>query len=264
MATELENLSHQRLDFSTGPAGELVATLSVSLKDGSTRRYTESVTEDDLEELAIALAHAGPVEGSSGAEISVTEAAKMSKARLREFIASGGRVRGKNFGDALKGVGNVAKKVVTSKVFKKAGAALAVAAPALGPFAPAAMAVSTGMGIASKLGTAAVAAEAGAKNAARLLTESAVKQAARLAPSNPKAMLTYANDRRKRAHALAATTKPRKPETRKRPAAGKAPSSRRLLEAAKAGRVRSNQGGPVKFSELVRAHKSGRVFFVAA
>ena len=52
---------------------------------------------------------------------------------------------GSFLGGLWKGIKKVAKKVATSKVFKTATTALAAAAPALGPFAPAALAASTAM-----------------------------------------------------------------------------------------------------------------------
>lgn len=183
MPTTFQDLSRQRLDFSKGPRGETIATLTVTLQDGSVRRFRESVTDRDLEDLGMAFAKA-EAPGVAG---------------LFDDI-------GKALGGAVKSVAGAAKKVASSKVFRTAAKGLALVAPAAGPMAPALMTVSGGMQVASKLASASVAAEAGAKEAARALGLSANRTASKLTGGNrrmKKIVMRYANDKRKKAKALA-------------------------------------------------------------
>ncbi len=242
---EFEDLSQQRIDFSEGPEGETIATLTVTLQDGSVHRYTESVTPDEIDNLANVIAHHEVAQRKIEGYDDDPEAIE----GIFDFV-----------GKAVKAVGNVAKKVVTSKVFKTAAKGLAVVAPALGPFAPAAMGVSGAMGAASAIGTAAVAAEAGAKKAAKSMTRAAgnkVKQTVR-SPKARVAMLRVATRKAKTAQALAS----RKPSKRRRRKAKK-PRVPSVFKAAKEGRLRSLQAGNVTGKKLRKAMKSGRVFWIA-
>lgn len=153
---DLNSLSRQRLDFSEGPQGQAVATLTVTLGDGSVHRYKAESTEQEVNELA---------KGIANAEI---RAMKISG----EIAGMGDDEIAGVFGSIVKGVksvGKAARKIASSKVFKMAGKGLVLAGPFLGPLAPAAMAVGGGMMVASKLSDASIAAEAGAKRVAKNL-----------------------------------------------------------------------------------------------
>jgi len=272
MATTFEDLSRQRMDFSVGPRGETVATLTVSLGDGSVHRYRASTDDDELDQLAAAF---------GAAEVkSRSIAGHLSEDEISGIFSS--------IGKAFKSVVNVAKKVAASKVFKGAAKGLAMAAPALGPFAPAAMGVSGAMGVASKLATAAVAAEAGAKRAAKTLAKKARKLAKRLTRGKRRAtrtLMSIANRKRKGAARLAGKRKRRgrrpkleammkraikrkqrelrREKKAKRQAAARGKVKRpSVLRAARAGRLRSNKPGKVRPSALRKAARRGRIFWV--
>ncbi len=200
---------------------------------------------------------------------------------------------GFNFGKMLKGVtkgiGKLAKGIATSKVFKLAAAGLAIAAPLLGPIAPVALAASAGMGIASKLSSAGVAAARGAKNVARAFTSSAALDARRLTstPEAAAALLAAANTKRLRAETIQDKGTGRGPtparvsasSTRALAAPGcstcttsstsasarAAPSTRStdILAHARAGHVRSSDGSVVTTEQLLGAHRQGRIFWIS-
>ncbi len=259
---KIDEMSRQRLDFSTGPNGETVATVTITLGDGSEHRYSASTDDEEIENLASALALAEikerKIEGSYTEE---------EIAGLLDFVKKG-----------IKVVSNVAKKVASSKAFALAATGLALAAPALGPFAGPALAVSAGMGVASKLAKGAVAAEAGAKRAARLFTKSAKKEAKRRSPKNWRKLLKYANRKRKALAKVASKKRKRRKKRKKKPSRKRRPTTRRrptprrrrpkkkkkpnIITAAKKGKLRSNKKGAVTRAELKRAAKRGRIFWI--
>jgi len=267
--------SRQRLDYETLPNGDVKAILTVTLPGGVVKRF-ESVTS----------AHeAEQVEGEIvGAELALNP----------------DRVEGWN---PFKKVAKLAKKVASSKVFKLAATGLALAAPLLGPIAPAALGAAAAMGVASKLAKAGVAAAKGASKLSAALTVSAANDAKKLTttPAGAAALLDAANKRRLGAEKLADGPKPpaappaprasaKRPAVRpaaraaqavpaanlarasapSAPAALPAPrtapanlSGSDLLARARAGRVRSNNGQPVTDAELLRAHGQGRIYWVS-
>lgn len=184
MAQTFEELSKQRLDFSTGPRGETIATLTITFPDGSVHRYSESTDDEEIDQIASAIA-AAEVQQSEIAGVS------MSEEDIAGLFGS--------IGKAFKKVGKIARKVVTSKVFRAAAKGLQMAAPALGPYAPAAMAISGGMNVASKLGQATYTAEAGAKRASRMLGMSARRHAQKASPRGWSQLMSYGNRKRKNA-----------------------------------------------------------------
>jgi hypothetical protein len=185
----------------------------------------------------------------------------------------------------FKKIGRLAKKVATSKVFALAAKGLALAAPLLGPIAPAALGAAAGLGVASKLAKAGVAAAHGAKSVADALTKAAHSDAVKLTktPAGAAQLLAVANQKRLGAE-KAANKGPETPAPRaaavKRPAArapspapARAPSpaparasspapSSDVLALARAGRVRSNDGSSVSPSQLMAAHAQGRIYWV--
>lgn len=259
---DLDQLSRQRLDFEELPNGGTRAILTVTLPNGKAYRYTADVDQEEYDQFANVVTTAETkmlqkVEGLSDEEI----------AGLFSSIAKG-----------FKSVVNGVKKVATSKVFKFAAKGLQTIAPALGPYAPAAMAVGGGMQVASKIASSAVAAEAGAKNAARALGLTAKRQASlktRGRSSITKLLTRWANKKRKAAFSrlntkkarAAATRRRRKPKKRRttRRRTTKKPSARiSVLAAAQAGRLRSNKAGDVSKKKLEAAAKKGRVFWITA
>lgn len=124
------HLFRQRLDYHWLPDHRIEAVLTVTLPDGHSFRFT---AQADPHEIASVLAAMHP------------------------------EVGGFSLGKLWKGVKKVAKSVATSKVFKVAGSALAMAAPALGPLAPAALAASAGMKASTALLAAKVHADKGNK-----------------------------------------------------------------------------------------------------
>ena len=169
----LVDLSRQRIDYTEKPNGDTVATLTVTLGDGSVHRYEGTSTAREVDQLAKVIANAemramkisGAIEGWDDAQIS--------------------GMFGSIF-KAVKSVGKIARKIASSKAFKWAGKGLVAIAPALGPFAPAALAVGGGMMVASKLSDASIAAEAGAKRVSKMLTGGARRYARASARSVPR------------------------------------------------------------------------------
>ncbi len=243
---EFDDLSQQRIDYSVGPNGETVATITLTLQDGSEYTATESTTDEEVEELANAFA---------ASEIRLRRQ-EIGRDLTEEEIAGFFSFIGK----AVKAVGDVAKKVVTSKVFKSIGKVVAAAAPVLGPLAPAALAIGGGMMAASKLTSAAIAAKGGAKGTARALAKSAGRKLpAKLSASSKRGLLRLANRKRKSAERVARRVKLKRPPSKRR-RIRRVPS---VFAAAKAGRLRSHKSGNVKPRDLRKAMKAGRVFWLA-
>lgn len=251
-----ETDTRQRLDYETLPNGDVKAILTVTLPGGTVKRFEAITTKAEAEK----------VEG----EIVAGEIALSPEALT---------VVGWN---PFKAVAKIAKKVANSKVFKIASTALAVAAPLLGPIAPAALGAAAAMGVASKLAKAGVAAAKGAGKVAAAITKEAASDAAKLTktPEGAAQLLAVANKRRLGGEQLAdkspgpaseSAAAPPPPAARRklRPAAAPAAptgapmSSEALLARARAGRVRSNQPGPINPDQLLIAHKAGRIFWVS-
>lgn len=166
---------------------------------------------------------------------------------------------------ALTGVASATKKIVTSKAFLLAASALATAIPVLGPIVgPAAMAAVATLGTASKLLDAGVAVSKGDVGGAADLVAQA-KQLATQHTKTPAAaadLLRIANDKRKAVERVAAGEPAAKP---KAPAAAKPKATKThtdIVNAARAGRVRSNHGGEVSQAALLAAADKGRVFWI--
>lgn len=237
--------TRQRIDYVPLPGGAVKAILTVTLPGGAVKRFE-----------AVTTAHeAQSVEG-------VIVAGEL------ELAAHVGAFRPFK---AFRKVGKLAAKVASSKVFKLAASGLALAAPALGPLAPALLAAAGGMAVASKLASAGVAAAKGARSVAEAITKSAAADALRLTGTadGARQLLELANKRRLGAEKVAERT-PERPAaaapTRQKPAAApsspSSPSSD-LLTQARAGRVRSSSGAPVTPAELLRAHRAGRIYWVS-
>ena len=263
------DLVRQRIDYVDLPGGAVKAILTVSLPGGITKRFESITTKDE----------AAQVEGEIvGAEL----------------MLRGPDVVGFNL---FKSVGKLAKKVANSKVFKLAAKGLALAAPLLGPIAPAALAASAGMGIASKLAHAGVAAAKGAQSLAREITASAAGDARKLTTTAAGAaqLLAAANAKRLGAERVADKSSapparpappppPRAAAPRPAPAPKATPAPRApdcapcatpstpsyppmsegdLLARARAGRVRSNSNQLVDPGALIQAHREGRIYWVS-
>jgi hypothetical protein len=261
----------QHIEYKTAPDGTVSAVLTVTLPNGTKQVYEAKVDTDEMRK----------VEGAIiGAEL--------------QIAGYGPEMVGFNFGKLIKGVtkgvGKLAKGIATSKVFKMAAAGLALAAPILGPFAPAVLAVSAGMGIASKLSSAGVAAARGAKNVAAAFTNAAQLDARRLGGTaeNAAKLLNGANEKRLKAESIqtrseakpaprpaparaaarppARITQPAQPAQPAQPTqlAARPTSTADILTHARLGRVRSSDGAPVSPDQLLSAHRDGRIYWVQA
>ncbi|HET8938986.1 MAG TPA: hypothetical protein VFN67_36330 [Polyangiales bacterium] len=262
-------LPKQHLDYIEHDDGSLTAVMTVTFPNGHVERFETKVTPEEAEEVS---------GGYVGQEIVLIGPDEVGFGFLKKFV---------------KKVGKVAKSVAQSKIFKLAATGLAVVGPALGPFAPIAMAASAGMGIASKLAGAATAAASGAKAVAqaitkeahldaKALTSTAAGAASLMRAANAKRVAADNIDSRKVTQRPKLTAAPRaapRPAARPAAVAKRAPapkpaaakpvatpvvsSSADLLARARAGRVRSNKPGGITDAQLLAAHKSGRIFWVS-
>ncbi|SRR6266545_4507559 len=228
----------KRIDYIDKPDGSVDAVLTITLPGGVTKRFVANTSPDEAQAVT------GDIVGA-------------------ELALLGPDVVGFNL---FKSVGKLAKKVASSKVFALAAKGLAVAAPLLGPLAPAALGASAGLGVAAKLAKGSVAAAHGAKSVAAALTKSAIADARKLTktPAGAKSLLADANKTRVNTEKVieAQPEKKRAPAARSAPAAARSGSEADLLARARAGRVRSNSGAPVNASQLLAAHREGRVYWV--
>jgi type IV secretory pathway TrbL component len=242
--------TRQRLDFVDKPDGSVDAVLTISLPGGVQKRFTTNVHPSEAQAIS------GEI---IGAEV-----------LLRPQV-------GFSFKGVFKSVGKLAKKVASSKVFALAASGLALAAPLLGPIAPAALGAAAGLGVAAKLAKAGVAAAHGAKAVADELTAAAASDAKRLTttPAGAAALLAAANKKRLGAEKIAnsarenvapksAPARPSNAAPARCASATQFPpmSEGDLLARARAGRVRSNDGAAVSTSQLLAAHQQGRIFWV--
>jgi len=245
----IEGLSNQRLDYTIGPKGEVIANLTVTLGDGSVYRYAASSDEDELAALGAAF---GTAELRAQEKIAGHELSEEEIAGWLDSIVKG-----------VKSVVGAVKKVAASKVFKAASKGLSMVAPALGPFAPAAMAVAGGMQVASKLSTAALAAEAGAKNAARMLRNSAKKTARRIGKGSKRASRFFGMAARwaKKARKISSRGRKRRKPKRKKETLAAAKRRRKRARASaiakskKAQARRRKSKKPIVFRGVSRARR---------
>ncbi len=209
---ELETFSRQRIDYTTGPNGETVATLTVTLGDGSVHRYKGSATEKEVDKLAKGIADAEVKAARISGEI-----AGFSDDEISGFW---GKIV-----KSVKKVGKVARKIASSKAFKWAGKGLVAISPMLGPFGAATAAVGGGMMLASYASDMSIAAESGAKKVAKGLGINIHKKARKMArrPSTRRKLLNWANNRRKSVFARATGRRyvpQRRAPARRRPSRG--------------------------------------------
>lgn len=245
--------TRQRIDYIDLPGGGTKAVLTITFPGGVTKRFEASTTSDEMKEVSGALLRS--VGCCMGDEVGRSIFKKI----------------GKRFGKIAKGIAH-------SKVFALAAKALAIAAPLLGPIAPFALGAAAGLGVASKLAKASVAAAHGAHDVAKKLTQAAHDDAVKLTktPAGAAKLLAVANAKRLGAEKVAEGTPAAKQNTKALPSSSTAlnpenhvcPQLRGttesdLLNAAKAGRVRSNQQGTVSPSQLLAAHNRGRVYWVS-
>lgn len=227
-----KNISQQRLDYEEVD-GKVRAILTVTLPGGQTYVFSEDASQEEGE----------AVEGMWDRGSEVPNEVGSIFGDIAKFA-----------GKAVKAVGKAAKSVATSKVFKTAAKGLAVISPALGPFAPAAMAVSAGMGTASTLLSARTAASKGNKQAAAQLTAKAAADAKRIAPKNAAKLLKIASDKSKAALALSSRAKPKK---KRAPSAALA----RMTRTASPKALSPKTGpGRVTLPQLAAAARSGNVY----
>jgi hypothetical protein len=236
-------LSKQRLDFTETPDGRVAATLTVTLPGGVQKRFTAYVSAKEAREVS----------------------GDVSYAALRAHGYSDDEISGL-FGDIFKGVKKIAKgavkvvkTVATSKVFKLAAKGLAVVAPALGPLAPAALAVSGGMMATSALVGARAKAARGDKKGAAIATAAAVKLAQRVAPKNHKQLIAWANVKSK--NAIRVASKP--PKAKKVSTAQALRSLPSFATPRKLAADTTRSSAKVTPLALVKAARAGRVYVVA-
>jgi hypothetical protein len=250
MATADPSNTRQRIDYIDLPGGGVKAVLTISLPGGVVKRFEAATDANEMKEVSGALLRS--VGCCLGDEV--------------------GRSIFKKIG---KGIGKIAKSVASSKVFQLAAKGLALASPLLGPIAPFALAAGAGLGVASKLAKASVAAAHGAHDVAKALTLSAHADATKLTstPAGAARLLATANAKRLGAEKVAAGPAAKsKPNTAAIPGSSTADhrcpqlsgnTEADVLAAAKAGRVRSNQPGAITPSQLLAAHKQGRLYWVS-
>jgi hypothetical protein len=148
-----QNVARYRLDGGWLPSGKYLAVLTVTLPDQHTFRFTSECDPHDVARLTMAI-----------------------RPEVGSFL-----------GDVWKGVKKVTKKVATSGVFKVATSALALAAPALGPLAPAALAAAGALKATRALVAARAHSAKGNKDAAAKLVAYANKASKVSAAINVKA-----------------------------------------------------------------------------
>jgi hypothetical protein len=248
MANDLQQfnqLSKQRLDYTSLPGGGQRVRMTITLH-GKSYTFVEDVTPQDVQQYAKEIAGIEIGCAMMDSQISGVEVGNL----LKDI--------GKAIGGGVKAVAKVAKKVVTSKVMQTAAKGLAMVAPALGPLAPAALAVSGGIGVAGKLLASKTAQSVGAPLASQALAESAMADAKRITKSSSglSGLLKIASTKAMNAFHLV--------DKLAAAPGGASGGGGDVLALARAGKVRSNQGGAVTQAQLSAAAGSGRLFFLAA
>lgn len=247
---KFEQLSKQRMDYTNLPGGGVRARLTITLPGGKTMSFVEDVTPDDVDTYAAQI---------SGVEIgyAISEVGGVVEVGFLSSLV-------KTIGKGVKAVANVAKKVVTSKVMQTAAKGLALAAPALGPLAPAALGVAGGIGVAGKLLSAKNAAAVGAKRTAAAITQDAISDARRISPNASSSLLRIASSKANSAQRLLFPQFGAKTQAISKALARGQASNANVLELARQGRIRSNLGGAVTPAQLMAAQQAGRMFFLTA
>jgi hypothetical protein len=176
------------------------------------------------------------------------------------FIASAAMI--------AKGLLPTAKKVLNSDLMQHAAAELAKeAGGAISPvLKTSALTAASVLGVGGQLAKAQQYADAGKTDLARILAKQAALNAQRVtsSPESAAKLLRLANEKRLAAEALAHGTSPAAAKRQRMKPKAAPKQGPDVLEAARAGGVRSNKGGAVSESELVRAARAGRVFWVHA
>lgn len=245
-------LSKQRLDFTSLPDGGQRARMTITLPpmagypNGRSFTFVEDLTATDVKKYAAEIAGIEIGCAMSMAPISGVEVGNIFKDI------------GKAIGGGVKAIGKVAKKVVTSKVMQTAAKGLAMIAPALGPMAAPALAISGGIGVAGKLLASKTAQSVNAPLASQQLAESAMSDARKLTKTSGglSGLLKIASSKVASASNLVNKVMQQKPAA---PSGGGD-----VLSLARAGRVRSSSGGAVSAAQLQQAAGLGRLFFIAA
>lgn len=270
-----DQLSKQRLDFSALPGGGQRARLTLTLA-GSSRPFTFIEDVHPWEALQYQRQVAGVEVGliqevggirRVGAAAGIPSAAQLrsmfdslpaanKQQQLMSSLTRGGL--GKAGKTVAKGIATAA--IATAKVMQTAAQGLAVIAPALGPLAPAAMGVAGAIGVAGKLASAKNAADVGATLTAAGITNSAIKDAQRLAPAAFGSLLQIANEK---ANSARSVTPGAHSQGLPRALALAPSGGSDAMALVTSGRVRSDQGGPVTAAQLMAAQMGGRLFFVS-
>ena len=272
---KFDRLSRQVIKYSDLPGGGVRARMVVSVPVGVDRwkpyTFVEDITPDGVKQYEAQIQ--GSEVGLIVQEISGIYGVDVSQdvgflGDVFKAIGKGVKAVGKGIVKGAKAVGKVAKAVVTSKVMQTAAKGLAMVAPALGPYAPIAMGVAGGIGIAGKVLGAKNAEQAGATRTAVALTQSAISDANRIAPNSAGSLLRIARDKALSAQRLAGTLARALPASS---VAMRAPSALSFgsyggdaMRLAQAGQLMSNRGGRATPAELQLAHQQGRVFFLPA
>lgn len=255
---KFNQLSQQRIDYTPLPNGGVRARLTVSLPGGKTIPFVEDVTPEDVKtyEAQIAGVEIGYALDEIGYVGSVEQIGFLGG--IVRAIGKGIKAVGKAAGGVVKGIAKVGKAIVTSKVFQTAAKGLAIIAPALGPLAAPALAVSGAVGVAGKLLGAKNASKVGAKRTATALAQSAVSDAKRIAPGAAPSLLRIATDKANSAMKLAGAQIQAGVAARSGATAPGGP----VLDASRASKLRR----ATEFSPetLAKAHASGRLFLLPA
>lgn len=241
---KFDRLSKQRLDYESLPGGGQRARMTITLANGKSFTFVEEVSPADIKQYATQIAGVEIGCAMAAAPISGVEVGNIFKDIAKGFVGG------------VKAVAKVGKKVVTSKVMQTAAKGLAMAAPALGPLAPAAIAVSGGIGVAGKLLASKTAQSVGAPLASNALAQSAVQDAKAISPGAFPSLLKIA--------ATKANTASNLVNNVFNNAIAKA-TGNDVLAKARAGKVlSSNRSGAVTPDMLTQAAAGGRLFFLAS
>lgn len=276
--------TRQQVSWRLRDDGAIVATMRVTLPDGSERVYTAAHRDTEvagawaLSRIMVPIMkELGKLKGQwQSGEISKAEYERLAVPLVQKLKAAKDKKEGINLGAVGKAIGKVAD------VAKKGLAVAALVTPP--PINAAAAGAAATIAVAQKLGDKAKPAVEAVKGAKELAESLAPKSSgAVLAAANKKrhaldaaAARTVADAKSAQAKVLAAVLAQRKAQKAK--AAAKAAKHKRrkaeakkkkrtstdALAAARRGLLRSPTGGKVTPAELVRAHAGGRVYWVSA